>query len=846
MMVLPVADVVRRTVVRVLPVVAAAFLAFAANVVAAEPAGIESVMISRTGDTADVDIRFICRNRFLNLSPTGPAPRSEITLIRMDWCANSGAAVREATRPPGRQLAALKEIGYTARGGTDAVLSVQFDRVVLLKIEQSGDLHTLRLQVQIPAGSVPDPATDEPFTAAAVPIAPPTLSPEQIARAEERARRAMEPRPAAAPATLEFVLNLRSSLRPIDLGAETSGLAQRSQLIYVADLTVDDQVWHRLRLGFFATEADANTALVSLLPRFPDAWVARVSPTERRMAGSVTVEPGPVAATPAGGGSGTLTDVQLTELLAQARGAFIDRDYPQVILLATRVLDAPPHAGTPEARELLGLARERDGQTAAAIAEYQRYIADYPDSDGAVRVRQRLAALSTALEQPRDSIRNKADSGRDSAWEVYGGVSQYYRRDSVDFGGDSATVEQAALFSDADLVARYTGERFDFGSRATLAYNLDMSGSDPKPGDQTLVYNLYTDLSDRETDLSARLGRQTLRNQGVLGRFDGALVSWQWAPDYRLNLLAGFPVYSSDQSIDTDRNFYGFSVDVLGLMDSVDLNLFYNIQDVDGVSDREAVGAELRYFGGNRSLVTTVDYDIAYGELNSLVAVGNWTFEDRTTINARLDFRNTPYLTTESALVGQSASSIQGLLLSYSEGEIRQLALDRAGGMQSVALGVARPLSERFQVSADVTASQYDGTLASGGVRETPDSGTLIYSYVSLIGTSLMREGDISILSLRYSEGGSFKSTALFLDTRYPLTQNLRLNPKLLVSRQEITVGNETDLLVRPGLRVLYRMARHFQVEVEAGGEFGNHDNGGGETNNSTGYYLNMGYSADF
>jgi len=86
----------------------------------------------------------------------------------------------------------------------------------------------------------------------------------------------------------------------------------------------------------------------------------------------------------------------------------------------------------------------------------------------------------------------------------------------------------------------------------------------------------------------------------------------------------------------------------------------------------------------------------------------------------------------------------------------------------------------------------------------------------------------------------------VFLDTRYPLTQNLRLNPKLLVSRREIEVGDATELLVRPGLRVLYRMARHFQFEIEAGGEFGSYDNGAGETNDSSGYYMYMGYSADF
>ena len=165
--------------------------------------------------------------------------------------------------------------------------------------------------------------------------------------------------------------------------------------------------------------------------------------------------------------------------------------------------------------------------------------------------------------------------------------------------------------------------------------------------------------------------------------------------------------------------------------------------------------------------------------------------------------------------------------------------------MQSVAVGVARPLSEHFQISADITASQYDGTppRVVCGRRRTPARFLLL---ARLLGTSLIREGDISILGLRYSEGGSSESTAVFLDTRYPLTQNLRLNPKLLVSRRGIDEGDATELLVRPGLRVLYRMARRVQFEVEAGGEFGSHDNGGGETNDSSGYYFYMGYSADF
>jgi hypothetical protein len=372
-----------------------------------------------------------------------------------------------------------------------------------------------------------------------------------------------------------------------------------------------------------------------------------------------------------------------------------------------------------------------------------------------------------------------------------------------------------------------------------------MTSGDYSPGSQARFYNMYVDLDDRTLGVSTRLGRQTMRDQGVLGRFDGALVSWQWAPSYRLNLVAGLPVYSPDQGIESDRTFYGGSIDILQLMDVFDVNVFFNIQEVDGVNDRQAAGAEVRYFGENKSLVTVVDYDFGYSELNSIVAQGNWTFGNRMTVNGRFDWRNNPYLTTETALIGQEATSIQGLLLTYTEGEIRQLALDRSGAMQSIAVGVSRPISERFQVSADVTTSQYDATPSSGGVRETPDSGTLVYSYLSLIGTSLMREGDVSILGLRYSDGGPTKSAAVFLDSRYPLNRSWRLNPKLLVSRREFTTGDATDWLVRPGLRALYRVARHFQVDVEGGAEFGTHDTPS-DSNSSTGYYLYAGYSADF
>ncbi|MBL8200395.1 MAG: hypothetical protein JNK40_05420 [Chromatiales bacterium] len=822
-------------------------LVLASGMAAAAPGEVVSVLISRTGGTADMEIRFACPNRLLGHSPGGATTLSEITLVRTDRCAGADDSMRDATRPAGRELAALDEVEYTAQPGTDATLRLRFARPVLVSVEQTGDLRGLSVQVQVVAGA----GADVPATAA-VPATPPAtarpgLTPEQVARAEERARLAMQPRQAPAPAAPDFVVNLRSGTTPIDVPTETAGLAQPDRVFYVSDLQVDDQLWHRLRLGFFATEAEANGILAGLRARYPDAWVTRASAAERLATGQgTTAAPqGTAAATAASGpGAGPLTDAQATELLAQARSAVIDQAYPRAIDLATRIVTAPPGPATAEARELLGLARERSGQVAQAVAEYQRYLADYPEGDGALRVRQRLDALTTAREQPKESIRGQA-SARESAWDVYGGISQFYRRDSIDFGGESGSVDQSAVFSDAEVVARHTGERFDFESRATLGYTWDMSGGDASTDDETRIYDLYVDLNDQSLGVSTRLGRQTLRNQGVLGRFDGGIVSWQVAPSYRLNLLAGLPVYNPSDNVETSRTFYGFSVDALNILDLFDVNVFMNIQDVDDVNDRQAAGAEVRYFGGNKSLIASVDYDFGYSELNSVAALGNWTFANSLTVNGRFDWRNSPYLTTENALIGQPASSIQDLLLTYTEGQIRQLALDRSGAMQSFALGVSRPISERFQISADVTASQYDATPDSGGVSETPDSGTLIYSYISLIGTSLLREGDVSVLSFRYSDSGSSRSTAVFLDTRYPLNQALRLNPRLLVSYRDIIAGDATELLFRPGLRVLYRMTRQLRLEFEGGGEFGSRDSGD-ESNNSTGYYLYMGYSADF
>ena len=56
----------------------------------------------------------------------------------------------------------------------------------------------------------------------------------------------------------------------------------------------------------------------------------------------------------------------------------------------------PENRRSPEARELLGVAYQKDRQPAAAKSAYEDYLRRYPNGEGSEGVRQRLLAMETA------------------------------------------------------------------------------------------------------------------------------------------------------------------------------------------------------------------------------------------------------------------------------------------------------------------------------------------------------------------------------------------------------------------------------------------------------------------
>ena len=524
--------------------------------------------------------------------------------------------------------------------------------------------------------------------------------------------------------------------------------------------------------------------------------------------------------------------------------AVIAGDYTLAVQLYTKVLGEPDNPFARPAQEFLALTRERNGQTAHAVAEYRRYLERYPDGEDSERVRQRLTALLTAPESPRAPLGRSVARAAPSPWALYGGFSQYYRRDAGEFGGQSVTL-QSALLSDGDFVARRSGRRIELEARATGSHFLDLMSEDEGAGDQSRVYQLYVDVADRDWGLGARLGRQSLRSYGVLGRFDGAHLTYDWREDRRVNVLSGLPVFDPQEGPDSERIFYALGLDFNGLFRGLDASVFFNTQQLGDLDDREAVGGEVRYFDDARSLITSLDYDLGYGELNSLAAMGNWRFANLLTLNASLNLRRSPFLTTENAIIGQPVGTLDELLLLFDEDQIRQLALDRSGEMRTATLGIARPLFERFQVNADVTVSDFDGTTASGGVPAFEGLGTEYYYSLYLTGMSLFREGDTSILGLRYLDGSTASTLAVSLDQRFPVGSRLRLNPRLRLYRREMLSDGTEQWSAAPSMRVFYVLGRNYRLELDLGGEWSTRDSAALNSDYSI-YYVYLGYRADF
>jgi tetratricopeptide (TPR) repeat protein len=783
---------------------------------------------SGDGTSAEIRVQFNCKAEYLRHEPQTGGDRLRIYLDPTGICNGVSPLVAESRsrlRPFNSDKARLVELVYDGTTSAGAVLTLTFSEPVTFEV----DMATIAFDVAVRVG-----ASAASVSPAAVESARPQTSRRQIVEPDEQ--------------TTDWAINL-ASFRRIPTIADAPALQlDVDQRFYHTEVIIDGTIWYRLRMGDFDSAGAANNALAYVRSAYPGAWIDHVDSRNIHVEmPSAKLETSPTTDQQSVNDPGSMSKIDA--LMEEARKTMIAGDTSRAIQIYTKVLQLPPHPRHPEAQEYLALAREKKGQTAHAKAEYQRYLSLYPDSEGAARVNQRLAAL---LAGGRKSSKSTAALGspgesrvsRPSNWRVQTYFSQYYRRSANQQNDQEEIISQSALYSDVNLDARRRGDRFDFSSRISSGYRNNFLEDRTESDDALRVSYAYADLADAVTGLRARLGRQSRNTGGVLGRFDGLNLGFELNEQILFNAVYGMPAYSSSSSIDTARTFYGASVNYRPPVAGLELGMFYIQQDIEKVEDRQAVGGEFRYFGDNQSLWGLVDFDTSYNQLGSAFLQGSWRFASRLSIHGSFNRRHSPFLSTGNALIGQPVRDFSDLLELYPVEEIRQFGLDRSPLSTTYTLGLSHSLTPKLQLNANASQSTIEPTPESGGVQATPGN-TYSYFSGSIVASSLLKEGDVAIVTARYSDSGTARVISLSLDSRFPFGRTWRINPRLRVDRRQRLANDSYEWLYIPVIRVQYRRSQRFRIDFEAGKQFSQQDLAGVDLDRES-YFINLGYQAFF
>ena len=344
---------------------------------------------------------------------------------------------------------------------------------------------------------------------------------------------------------------------------------------------------------------------------------------------------------------------------------------------------------------------------------------------------------------------------------------------------------------------------------------------DPSSRDLAGVAALSVDTMVKDWNLRSVFGRQTLNTDGVLGRFDGALLSWQPLSMVRLDVVAGSPALSRfDLPFKDEKYFYGAGIG-LGPFVGLETTLYAIEQRDRWLVDREAVGADVRYFDESKFAFGNVDYDIHFQRLNAAIFSGSWILPDKSTIYGGADYRRTPYLSTWNARA-QSAfrHALRHAQGSNQQEQLQQLALDQTPIYKSAMIGFSHPLTDKLQVSADATVVNLTQPISPIGLDPSLaalPAGNEYYYSAQLIGNNIVKDGDMYIAALRYSQLATSNRYVLDFNTRFPLTNDWRISPRLRLGYATGRGNDLTEYTVLPSILVDYYWTKHLSLEAEVG-----------------------------
>ncbi len=799
----------------------------AAQLGGAPPNRLVSVIdVSPHDDQVDVTMVFNCSMRFVSNLPASEGRVVRIQLRPLPDCGMSPLALIPSETPSvlgGAPFVSSAQLESTAPG--QVTLTLEFTQNEQFVLAQGADPHALRLRLLKPTRRKGNVLIGQPDVVAS------------------------------------FAVNLDSQPKPFTQADIDLAQQRLKAPVYVSETVIQDEKWYRLRAGPIERRSEADRLLNLALQDYPRAWLAIGDDTVTTAIEAGGTQPQPLPPVERIGSDPPLPPAELKSLLTEARAALDKHDYPRAITVLTKLQRQPEFPDRATAQELLGLARERAGQLAHAKAEYEEYLRRYPQGEAAERIALRLRTLRAAEARARTGREGATET---RGWEVSGDWSQLFRYDGSSISNGppppntqtvplaSTTTAENAIFNDLDLLARRRGESFDWIARLSAGYDKSFQSSAAALGDPTRVSLASIEMLDRPLGLLARLGRQVSVEDGILGTFDGLLVSWQFKPAWSVDAAAGYPVEQLILAPQTQERFETLALRVAPPGAHWDGSVFATTAEFQGLKDREAAGFEARYVGSLASLVSVVDYDTFYHSLNTASLIGTLQLPARWNVSFDAERRNSPVLTTGNALIGQTFTDIEQLEQVFTAQQIYQLARDRTPVTSNYSLTATRPLGQRFQVTAIVTATETGATPASGGVAAVPGTGMLLDYQAQLAASDLWRTGDFSVLTLTTGNTEIGRIDSIAATSRFPVGGAWRLGPRFTVDRLTALSDGSQETTYIPSALLDWTRGR-WLFQLDAGAELGRRQaflqltNGTFvQTQNTSRYYISLSYRVTF
>jgi hypothetical protein len=552
------------------------------------------------------------------------------------------------------------------------------------------------------------------------------------------------------------------------------------------------------------------------------------------------------------------------ELMTSAKLAMKAGEYESAVQMLNRLLNLPPNEYSQEAQELVGNARENNGDFAKAKIEYNLYLKLYPETEGALRVKLRLADIEAGKARVAE---NKAPTKKQinqvNQTSVFGSLSQYY------YGGRTLTetktpgtktndriTDQSALVTSFDITGRWRHNQYD--DKIVLR---DAQTHNFPPGDNFRDINrlnaAYWDHEDKSLGYMFRLGRQPGNSQGVLGRFDGGFAKYSLNDNFRITGVAGVPDDGSHPTIRTNRQFYGTALEFGTPASNVSGNVYAIQQNADGFAERRALGSELRYFNNSTSWFGLLDYDTIYDRVNIALLQGNWTGAYDITYNVLLDHRKSPILYAETAIpAAPGAVSVGSLQKILTKKQIIKAVNDLTADTDTALFGLTKQVTPKWQLGGDIRMNRTSGTrgvdFTSAGI--TPPipsslSSGVAYTYsMQAIGTNTVFADDTSVINGSYVDDPAYYAYVLGLTnvatfrTKWHVTSSLNFYDQ----KSDSSLADLKLFKVAPTLRVSYQVTDAGLLEAELGFERSYSDDNTNTKIKSTRESMFVGYRWDF